>query len=102
MSRIGKQLLNQTKTTLYGTGEKDSNWRARDLLSLLIRANMSTDIAGGHQMTDEDVLARKTCPHKISEQLSQLTQTCRGSDIPGCWTRNYKVRQSIISSFIIR
>ena len=36
-----------------------SAFKRRDLLSLLLRANMSTDLPPSQRMTDDDVLARK-------------------------------------------
>jgi hypothetical protein len=35
-----------------------SSLQGRDLLSLLVRANMATDIPESQRITDEDVLAR--------------------------------------------
>ncbi|KAJ3570546.1 hypothetical protein NP233_g4326 [Leucocoprinus birnbaumii] len=57
MERIGKQLLTESRTALEQVdGEKDERFRKRDLLSLLLKANMSADV---HQrMSDEDVLAQ--------------------------------------------
>ena len=36
------------------------NFEGRDLLSLLIRANMATDLPDNARMTDEEVLARES------------------------------------------
>lgn len=58
MSRIGNQLLRDSKKANENTTEK-SSWKARDLLSLLLRANMATDLPEHQRMSDEDVLARK-------------------------------------------
>lgn len=55
MARIGNQLLRESKAQAAATGEKQSN---RDLLSLLVRANMSSDIPESQRMSDRDVLAR--------------------------------------------
>lgn len=55
MARIGNQLLRESKAQAAATGEKQSN---RDLLSLLVRANMSSDIPESQRMSDKDVLAR--------------------------------------------
>ena len=63
MTRIGRQLLNDSKAAVAAsekTGEKNSV-RKRDLLSLLVRANTATDLSDSQRMSDEDVLARK-CP----------------------------------------
>ncbi|PPQ72757.1 hypothetical protein CVT24_012797 [Panaeolus cyanescens] len=61
MDRIGKELLSESKSSIKDSAEKDA-WangkRSRDLLSLLLRANMSTDLPPSQRMTDEDVLAQ--------------------------------------------
>jgi hypothetical protein len=65
MNRIGKQLLQDSKAAILADGggnEKlgdKSSWPGRDLLSLLLRANMSTDLPPNQHMTEEDVLARE-------------------------------------------
>ncbi|KAJ3805519.1 cytochrome P450 [Lentinula aff. lateritia] len=58
MERIGRDLLRQSKQHLAATGEKGDGWRARDLLSLLVRSNMSKDIPEHQRMSDEDVIAQ--------------------------------------------
>ncbi|KXN81835.1 Cytochrome P450 4B1 [Leucoagaricus sp. SymC.cos] len=59
MDRIGNQLLNESRAALKkAMGEKDERFRKRDLLSLLLKANMSTDIPEDQRMSDEDVLAQ--------------------------------------------
>ncbi|KAJ3824342.1 cytochrome P450 [Lentinula raphanica] len=58
MERIGRDLLRQSKAQLAATGEKGDGWRARDLLTLLVRSNMSKDIPENQRMTDEDVIAQ--------------------------------------------
>ena len=65
MNRIGKQLLRDSKAAILADGggngklEEKSSWPGRDLLSLLLRANMSTDLPPNQHMTEEDVLARE-------------------------------------------
>ncbi|KAF5386546.1 hypothetical protein D9757_005880 [Collybiopsis confluens] len=56
MGRIARELLRDSKASLQSTGEKDSNWSSRDLLSILVRSNMSGDPS--QRMSDEDVLAQ--------------------------------------------
>ncbi|KAJ3570544.1 hypothetical protein NP233_g4329 [Leucocoprinus birnbaumii] len=59
MDRIGNQLLRDSKSALAeASGEKDERFRKRDLLSLLLKANMSTDVPENQRMSDEDVLAQ--------------------------------------------
>jgi hypothetical protein len=63
MARIGNELLSgakaavQESTTEKGEIEKNS-LHGRDLLSLLVKANMATDIPESQRLSDEDVLAR--------------------------------------------
>ena len=60
MFRIGRKLLSDSKAAEAASekaGEK-TNVRRRDLLSLLVRANMTTDLAESQRMSDEDVVAR--------------------------------------------
>ncbi|KAJ6510544.1 cytochrome P450 [Mycena sanguinolenta] len=55
MMRIGRQLLQDSRKEMAQSGEKS---RARDLLSLLVRANTSKDIPASQRLSDEDVLAQ--------------------------------------------
>ncbi|KAG9318254.1 cytochrome P450 [Chiua virens] len=63
MARIGKELLSDAKAaarasaTEKGEIEKNS-LHGRDLLSLLVKANMATDIPENQRLCDEDVLAQ--------------------------------------------
>lgn len=61
MARVGNQLLTDSKAALRTENDKfeKSSWKSRDLLSLLLRANMATDIPTSQRMEDEDVIARK-------------------------------------------
>jgi hypothetical protein len=59
MDRIGRELLIETKTDLKKSGRVDKDsLKARDLLTILVRANMATDIPEHQRMSDTDVLAR--------------------------------------------
>ena len=55
MARIGRELLAQSKAAVLEEQKLGTKSRARDLLTLLIKANMAE---GANRMTDEDVLAR--------------------------------------------
>ncbi|PPQ79656.1 hypothetical protein CVT26_015782 [Gymnopilus dilepis] len=62
MARIGDQLLRESKAAILADEKENGKvektaFKRRDLLSLLLRANMSTDVPPNH-MTDEDVLAQ--------------------------------------------
>lgn len=70
MARIGKELLSDAKVaaranvTERGAIKKDS-LHGRDLLSLLVKANMATDIPESQRLSDEDVLARAFLPFTV-------------------------------------
>jgi hypothetical protein len=56
MDRVGEQLLREKKAAV-ASGQDETSKTSRDLLSLLVRANMASDTA--HRMSDKDVLARE-------------------------------------------
>lgn len=65
MGRIGSQLLHDAKAAVIsslgaekGGSIEKSSLQGRDLLSLLVRANMATDIPENQRISDEDVLAQ--------------------------------------------
>ncbi|KAG0696611.1 cytochrome P450 [Suillus ampliporus] len=65
MGRIGHQLLRDAKAAAMsscsvekGSSFEKSGLQGRDLLSLLVRANMATDIPENQRISDEDVLAQ--------------------------------------------
>lgn len=63
MRRLGMQLVQEKKAAVMASisskkGVTTSDVHDRDLLSLLIKANMSSDIPAHQRMSDEDVLAR--------------------------------------------
>ncbi|KAJ7259650.1 cytochrome P450 [Mycena rebaudengoi] len=57
MMRIGRQLLQDSKKGIAEDGGSQSG-RARDLLSLLVRANTSKDVPVNQRLSDKDVLAQ--------------------------------------------
>ena len=91
---IGRNMISQKKAEILSSSEADSkgrvekkNIQGRDLLSLLIKANMATDIPDHARMTDEDILARRS-----SSSYSALGRNTdddafqRGSDLHPRWT----------------
>ena len=70
MRRIGKQLIAEKKAAIVretaerkeknpgDTGMARNDMQGRDLLTLLLKANMATDIPDNQRLSDEDVLAR--------------------------------------------
>jgi hypothetical protein len=61
MARIGDKLLRDSHAAIRAENEvvEKSSWKRRDLLSVLMRANMATDLPSNQRLSDEDVLARK-------------------------------------------
>ncbi|KAG2140907.1 cytochrome P450 [Suillus bovinus] len=65
IGHIGSQLLHDAKAAVTsshgdekGSSIEKSSLKGRDLLSLLVRANMATDIPENQRMSNEDVLAQ--------------------------------------------
>jgi len=61
MLRIGGKLLKDSHAAVRAENEvvEKSSWKRKDLLSLLVRANMARDLPPNQRMSDEDVLARQ-------------------------------------------
>ena len=65
MRRIGKQLIRDRKEAiLHGSATKPDiekrDVQSRDLLSLLIKANLATDVPESQRLSEDEVLSR-TC-----------------------------------------
>ena len=63
MRRIGLQLIAEKKAAIRAQafrkeGLEKNDLHERDLLTLLLKANMATDIPDSQRLSDEDVLAR--------------------------------------------
>ncbi|KAF8834516.1 cytochrome P450 [Paxillus ammoniavirescens] len=63
MERIGRELLTKAKATVLADatekgGIDKSSIQGRDLLTLLVKANMATDIPENQRLPDKDVLAQ--------------------------------------------
>ncbi len=65
MNQIGQQLMQESKADV--TNGKTS-WTRRDLLSLLLRANVSGDLPPSQRMSDADVLSRELCLCQINKR----------------------------------
>jgi hypothetical protein len=91
---IGQSVISQKKAEILSSSEIDSkgrvekkNIQGRDLLSLLMKANMATDIPDHARMTDEDILARKSSSgYSGFGRNTDDDAFRRGSDLPACWT----------------
>jgi hypothetical protein len=64
MERIGKGLLTNAKAAVLRAGATEkggiekSSIQGRDLLTLLVKANMATDMPENQRLSDDDLLAR--------------------------------------------
>ncbi|KAL5498061.1 hypothetical protein ACEPAH_2992 [Sanghuangporus vaninii] len=61
MQRIGQELLREKKAGVNGNFDEEKEQgrgRGKDLLSVLVRANMDTELPDSQRMSDEDVLAQ--------------------------------------------
>jgi hypothetical protein len=98
---IGRNVIFQKKTEILSSSEADSkgrvekkNIQGRDLLSLLMKANMATDIPDHARMIDKDILARKSlsgCSAFGRNTDSDDDAFRRGPDLLACWTRDNEV-----------
>lgn len=58
----------------------------RDLLSLLIKANLTSDVSEHSRMTDDEIVSRKrTASKQIILLLIQSAHLCRDTCISDCW-----------------
>ncbi|KAJ7035260.1 cytochrome P450 [Mycena alexandri] len=58
MKRIGQRLLADAQREIRENGTFESGNRARDLFSLLVRANTAKDLPAHQRLSDEDVIAQ--------------------------------------------
>lgn len=61
MDKIAQELLRSSKAELQKSGAQveKNDLQSRDLLTLLLKANLAKDIPEHQRMSEEDVLARK-------------------------------------------
>ena len=63
MRRIGQELLREKKIKIDENADEEKEQGrggGKDLLSVLVRANMDTELPESQRMSDEDVLARES------------------------------------------
>lgn len=73
MLDIGRKLLIDSKAAIEQNKNMDrGSGKSKDLLSLLVRANTSTELADNQRMSDEDVLARAFIFKQFTENISTL------------------------------
>ena len=63
MEEIGRKLIEDMKTSMIADHKDEQierkDFQHRDLLSLLVKSNMSTDIPEGNRMSNEEIIARR-------------------------------------------
>ena len=72
-----------------GGGVEKKDFQGRDLLSLLIKANMATDLSDSARMTDEEIQARESESEFFDlDRDANLDPDAlrRGSHLPPRWT----------------
>lgn len=73
MLDIGRKLLIDSKAAIEQNKNMDrGSGKSKDLLSLLVRANTSTELADNQRMSDEDVLARAFIFKQFTKTISTL------------------------------
>lgn len=77
MRKLGREILEERKAQILR--EKSGNLekkdvQGRDLLTLLVRANMATDIPDNQRMTDEEVIARAFATPLLQCRQVRLTR----------------------------
>lgn len=68
MASVGAKLLEDAKAN--AAADKDNTQVDKDLLTLLVKANMAVQGGGGQKLSDVDVLARECPPPHISDTSS--------------------------------
>ncbi|VDC04361.1 unnamed protein product [Peniophora sp. CBMAI 1063] len=92
LDRVGKQFLAERKAAVLASGESKVQRKdvvGKDLLSLLVRDNMASDIPEDSRMTDEEVLAQvptfllaghETTSTAVTWILYALSQNAKAQD----------------------
>jgi hypothetical protein len=84
---IGQNIISQKKSEILSSSEIDSkgrvekkNIQGRDLLSLLMKANMAADVPDHARMTDKDILARKSSSYYVLS--AEILTMMRFEEVP--------------------
>ena len=86
MGRIGLQLIAEKKASIIAasgeSGVETKNVIGRDLLTLLIKANMATDIPESQRLSDEEMLARKVFQMSVTYFANKKNQRSLRKPLP--------------------
>lgn len=85
------EIIQQRKQTLIQEEATGTKAAGKDILTLLIRANVH-DIEGG--MSDEAVLARSSRSLRCPTRFDWLTPF-RNTNVPDCWARDDECRYNL-------
>jgi hypothetical protein len=100
VTRIGGKLLRESQREI-SMGVASQSGRARDLLSLLVRANTSKDIPESQRLSDKDVLAREYLSAIFYSTLNENQQRCPHSSSLATRPRgNYDFDVQFFSEFL--
>ncbi|KAF8834517.1 cytochrome P450 [Paxillus ammoniavirescens] len=102
IKQIGKGLLTKAKAavlagTTEGGGIKKSGIQGRDLLTLLVRANMATDIPESQRLSDEDVLAQVLTFLILGEETTSTATTWALHELSLAPDIQTKLREELVS-----
>lgn len=93
MDRIGGQLLSEAKAAAVTDNEK-SGGKARDLLSLLVRANTAVSIPESARMSDKEVLSREDlCFRYLENSVNSIWHT----EVPTFLVAGHETTRSVFS-----
>ena len=92
MRRFGMQLIKEKKQQIMSgkasLSVERKDVQGRDILTLLIKSNMASDVPESQRLTDEEVLARTFPLNRILNCAHKRHDSNRGPDVPGCRPRN--------------
>jgi hypothetical protein len=86
MESIGRELIATGKQDILHHNKTDRNsLKNKDLLTVLLRANMATDIPDNQRMSDSEILARKRAFINRFNRTYFLNLVHRDSYLPVGW-----------------
>ncbi|CAK5282709.1 unnamed protein product [Mycena citricolor] len=93
---IGRELLHKSKAECAALGSKDLG-SGRDLLSILVKANMSSDVPASQRMSDAEVIAQIPTFFLAGHETSSLALAWAVHALSHNQTVQDKLRQELLS-----
>ena len=81
MHDVGMHIVKEKKNIVAKLGTGAGIDTSRDLLTLLIKANMDLSIPEDQRLSDEDVMARKSASNVIGRVCANNQSLC-GEEVP--------------------